>query len=137
MEEMKNGAKIESSNLGGYTVQNFAIEDHAITYELVPYGWASAATALNIIPNDDDVITMVAETAELLNGEESQTVTLYHSGLMTETADPATGIITVRHDYYAATREEIERIPSFRYYYQGGYTLDTAHALTLPLTAVE
>ena len=137
MEEMKNGAKIESSNLGGYTVQNFAIEDHAITYELVPYGWASAATALNIIPNDDDVITMVAETAELLNGEESQTVTLYHSGLMTETADPATGIITVRHDYYAATREEIERIPSFRYYYQGGYTLDTARALTLPLTAVE
>lgn len=136
--EMQNGAKIETSNLGGYTVENFTIEDHAITYDLVPYGWPGSAPSIILAADDDGLITMAQGEATILNGENAgETVTLYHSGLYTRTVDPVTGTITERHDYYAATREEIERIPSFRYYYQGGYTLDTAHALTLPLTAVE
>lgn len=136
MEEMQNGAKIETTNLGGYTVENFTIEDHAITCELVPYGWPGAHTYI-LNPDDDGLITMAQGEATILNGEDAgQTVTIYHSGLLTQTVDPATGVITERLDYYAATREEIESIPSFHYDYIGGYEYDTAHALTLPLTPV-
>ena len=137
VEEMKNGAKIATSNLGGYTVRNYTVEDHAITYELVPYGWASAVAALNICPNDDGLITMAEDKATLLNGENAgQTVTAYHSALVSSTVDSATGVITVRYDYYAATRAELESIPSFRCPYLGDYKLDEAHAVTLPLEPV-
>ena len=137
VEEMKNGAKIETTPLGGYTVRNFAIEDHAITYELVPYGvWTGGDHSLT--PNDEGLISLAEGEATVLGGEQDgETVTVYHSGLYTETVDGVTGVITVRHDYYAATRAQIESIPSFRYYYDGGnYTLDTAHAVTLPLEPV-
>ena len=134
---MKNGAKIEITPLGGYTVRNFAIEDHAITYELVPYGvWTGGDHSL--APNAEGLISLAEGEATVLGGEQDgETVTAYHSGLYTETVDGVTGVITVRHDYYAATRAQIESIPSFRYVYDGGnYTLDTAHAVTLPLYPV-
>ena len=137
VEEMKNGAKIEITPLGGYTVRNFAIEDHAITYELVPYGvWTGGDHSL--APNAEGLISLAEGEATVLGGEQDgETVTAYHSGLYTETVDGVTGVITVRHDYYAATRAQIESIPSFRYVYDGGnYTLDTAHAVTLPLEPV-
>lgn len=138
MEEMQNGVRLETSNLGGYTVQNFTIEDHAITYELVPYGWPDATAAANMIANDEGIVTLAEDQSLLFNGENAgQTVTSYHKALGTTTVDGVTGIITVRHDYYAATRQELEQIPSFSYPYMGGnYVLDTAHAVTLPLTDV-
>lgn len=137
MEEMQNGCQIELSPLGGYTVQNFTIEDHAITYEMVPYGaWAGGDSEL--IPNDEGLINLVENEATVLGGEQDgETVTTYHSGLRSQTVDGTTGTITVRLDYYAATREQIESIPSFSYRYQGAYKLDTAHAITLPLEPVE
>ena len=61
----------------------------------------------------------------------------YHSGLLSSTADPQTGIITVRHDYYAATEDELNQITEWRYYYNAGYSLDTAHAVTLPLESLQ
>ena len=133
MDQMRSGVQIPLSPLGGYTVRNFAIEDHAITYEMVPYGvWAGGDA--NLIPDDEGVIDLVESEATVLGGEQDgETVTIYHSGLFSRTVDGTTGVITVRHDYYAATREQIESIPGFRYNYQGAYSLDTDHALTLPL----
>ena len=92
----------------------------------------------SLAPNDEGLISLVEGEATVLGGEQDgETVTVYHSGLYTETVDGVTGIITVRHDYYAATRAQIESIPSFRYDYDGGnYTLDTAHTVTLPLEPV-
>ena len=82
----------------------------------------------------DVVADLVESEATVLGGEQDgETVTIYHSGLLSRTVDGTTGVITVRHDYYAATREQIESIPGFRYNYQGAYSLDTDHALTLPL----
>ena len=62
--------------------------------------------------------------------------TIARTGMVNAFADPATGIVTIRYDYYAATQEELEQINSFRYYYTPGCTLDTANALTLPLEAL-
>ena len=112
MDQMRSGVQIPLSPLGGYTVRNFAIEDHAITYEMVPYGvWAGGDA--NLIPDDEGVIDLVESEATVLGGEQGgETVTIYHSGLFSRTVDGTTGVITVRHDYYAATREQIESIPT-------------------------
>lgn len=136
VEEMKNGARLETSSLGGYMVQNFAIQDHAITFDLVPYGWPGGQ--LTIEPDDEGLVSMAEDEAVLFNeGEPDQTVTAWHTGLMSESIDGTTGVRTYRLDYYAATREELEQIPSFHYFCWNGYRLDTAHAVTLPLQPVE
>ena len=136
VEEMKNGARLETSELGGYTVQNFMIQDHAISYELVPYGW-TGGDAGQLYPDDEGVITMVEEQADVLNDDSSETYTIYRSGALHKSVDRATGTITVRYDYYAATKAELEQIPTFHYTYISGYSLDTAHAVTMPLQPVE
>ena len=136
VEEMKNGARLETSSLGGYMVQNFAIQDHAITFDLVPYGWPGGQ--LTIEPDDEGLVSMAEDEAVMFNeGEPDQTVTAWHTGLMSESIDGTTGVRTYRLDYYAATREELEQIPSFHYFCWNGYRLDTAHAVTLPLQPVE
>lgn len=133
---MKNGARLETSSLGGYMVQNFAIQDHAITFDLVPYGWPGGQ--LTIEPDDEGLASMAEDEAVLFNeGEPDQTVTAWHTGLISESIDGTTGVRTYRLDYYAATREELEQIPSFHYFCWNGYRLDTAHAVTLPLQPVE
>lgn len=115
-EEMKQGVTVATTDVSGFTVRNYKVENGSITYELVPYGLSQAT---EIIPDDDDLITM-------LNG---------HSALSSATVDPKTGVWSCRLDYYAATDEELESIPTWRYYFEPGYEADTAHSLTLPLTA--
>lgn len=130
-EELRNGASFATSELGGYTVQNFQEKDGAFTYDLVPYGWT---LNIDLVPDDSDLISYVEERAtELNSGEET---TLQKSALLTDTTDLQTGVISVRHDYYAATDEELAKVASWHYYYQGGYRLDREHAVTVPLTPV-
>lgn len=62
-----------------------------------------------------------ADTGEELIG--------YPSGLLSSTADPQTGIITVRHDYYTAVQDELNQIIEWYYYDSAGYSLDSAHAV--------
>lgn len=136
-DEMRAGAKIAFSDLGGFTVQDFTVKDSSISFSLVPYGWvhgmSSGMLVDLVMPNDEDVST-VSEEVQGLN--EEGTATILRTGMVNAFADPATGIVTIRYDYYAATQEELEQINSFRYYYTPGCTLDTANALTLPLEAL-
>ncbi len=133
-EEMKNGAQIDTSPLGGYTVRNYKVEGSAITFQLVPYGWCGPY-AVELIAEDDGIISYAkSSVSDAATGEE---MVGYHSGLLSSTADPQTGIITVRHDYYAATEDELNQITEWRYYYSAGYSLDTAHAVTLPLESLQ
>lgn len=136
-DEMRAGAKIAFSDLGGFTVQDFTVKDSSISFSLVPYGWvhgmSSGMLVDLVMPNDEDVST-VSEEVQGLN--EEGTATIARTGMVNAFADPATGIVTIRYDYYAATQEELEQIDSFRYYYTPGCTLDTANAVTLPLEAL-
>lgn len=136
-DEMRAGAKIAFSDLGGFTVQDFTVKDSSISFSLVPYGWvhgmSSGMLVDLVMPNDEDVST-VSEEVQGLNEED--TATILRTGMVNAFADPATGIVTIRYDYYAATQEELERIDSFRYYYTPGCALDTANAVTLPLEAL-
>lgn len=135
-EELQNGAKIETSPIGGYTVQNFKREGSAITMDLVPYGW-TGGRCLELMPDDEGLISMVASSAVQVGGpEDGQTVTAYLSALCSSSFDPKTGVFTLRFDYYAATEEELAQITTWHYYYESGYSLDTAHAVTLPLEEI-
>lgn len=115
-EEMKQGVTVATTDVSGFTVRNYQMENGSISYELVPYG---LSRPIEIIPDDDDLVTMI-------NG---------HSAMSSATMDPKTGVWSCRLDYYAATDEELESIATWRYYFEPGYEADTAHSLTLPLTA--
>lgn len=133
VEEMKSGVQMPTSSLGGYTVQDYRVEGSSITMKLVPYGWASRNPQLS--PDDDGRITMV--TSEVQDLDTGETLTAYHSALQSEQVDPQTGVISWRVDYYAATGDELNAIPSWRLFYEGDAELDTAHAVTLPLEPLE
>lgn len=136
-EELKNGAKIETSPIGGYTVQNYRLEGGTITMELVPYGWTDG-TCPELLPDDDGLISYAAGTGIQMGGpDDGQEVTARLSGLCSDSFDSKTGIFTLRIDYYAATGEQLSQITSWTYFYDSSYALDTAHAVTLPLQEIQ
>lgn len=117
-EELKNGAKLPTGPESGYTVKNYAIEGSSIRYELEPYGWNLGYWEL--IP-DDDSVTLYKEVDGGLR-----------VGLSSDIVDPSTGVISCRHDYYAATQQELEDISQWKYCF-GSYRPDPEHAVTIPL----
>ncbi len=127
--ELKNGVKVETSAYGGYTVKNFSILNGVISYDLVPYGWNLSSGEV-LRPQDDDKISMVSEEATELG--TGQPATLLHSALLSSTFDPQTGVVSVRHDYYAATDQELQTITQWKYEYFY-VEKDTEHAITVDL----
>ena len=138
LDELKNGVKIATSPIGGYTVQNFTIKDGTICYDLQPYGWAAnsaSGTSPEILrPQYDGKITEVEE--EVTNLQDGGTATFLKSGLLSSTVDPQTGVVSVRHDFYAATDEELETITEWKYSYAEA-ELDTENAVTVPLASLD
>ena len=120
--------------MGGFTIENYKVENSAITFQMVPYGYTGPdIESLN--PQDDGIITYAEEiVTDPVTGEQ---MVIYQSGLSSATADPQTGIITVRDDYFAATEEELNQISEWTYSYDPGYSLDTNHSITLPLEELE
>ena len=133
LDELKKGAKIETSPIGGYTVENFVIKDGAISFDLVPYGWSGSYSEV-IRPQYDGKITQLEE--EVTNLQDGGTATILKSGLLSSTVDPQTGVVSVRHDFYAATDEELETITEWKYDYTE-FKLDTENAVTVQLESLD
>ena len=133
-DELKNGAKVPTSQYGGYTVENFTIHNGVISYDLVPYGWNCGSYSEILRPQDDGKISMVAE--EATNLQDGGTATLFHSALLSSTIDPQAGVTSVRHDYYAASDEELQSITEWKYEYFD-VEMDTEHAITVALEDVK
>ena len=133
LDELKKGIKIETSAIGGYTVENFVIKDGAISYDLVPYGWSGYYSEV-LRPQYDGKITQVEE--EVTNLQDGGTATFLKSGLLSSTVDPQTGVVSVRHDFYAATDEELETITEWKYDYTE-FKLDTENAVTVQLESLD
>lgn len=133
LEELKKGATIETSPIGGYTVENFVIKDGAISYDLVPYGWSGQASEV-IRPQYDGKITQLEE--EVTDLQDGGTATILKSGLLSSTVDPQTGVVSVRHDFYAASDEELETITEWKYDYTE-FKLDTENAVTVQLESLD
>lgn len=133
LDELKKGIKIETSAIGGYTVENFVIKDGAISYDLVPYGWSGYYSEV-LRPQYDGKITQVEE--EVTNLQDGGTATFLKSGLLSSTVDPQIGVVSVRHDFYAATDEELETITEWTYDYNE-CKLDTENAVTVSLESLD
>ena len=133
LDELKKGIKIETSAIGGYTVENFVIKDGAISYDLVPYGWSGYYSEV-LRPQYDGKITQVEE--EVTNLQDGGTATFLKSGLLSSTVDPQTGVVSVRHDFYAATDEELETITEWKYDYTE-FKFDTENAVTVQLESLD
>ncbi len=121
-EELKNGVRLPTGPESGYIVRNFAVEGSSIRYEMVPYGWSLGYCEL--IPRDEEVTYYYEEDGSA------------HVGLSSQVIDPATGTISCRHDYYAASPKELAGIEKWDYCF-GSYTPDEEHSITIPLSRFE
>ena len=114
VDEMQQGVKIATSDAGGYTLQNFAVQGQALTWQMVPYGYAQSC---ELTPQDEEYIDTNTNSY----------------AMRSSTVDPTTGIISCRIDYYTADPAQVAKISEFRYLFGGGYHADESRAVTLPL----
>ena len=114
VDEMQQGVKIATSDAGGYTLQNFAVQGRALTWQMVPYGYAQSC---ELTPQDEEYIDTNTNSY----------------AMRSSTVDPTTGIISCRIDYYTADPAQVAKISEFRYLFGGGYHADESRAVTLPL----
>lgn len=112
--EMQQGVKIATSNAGGYTLQNFAVQGQALTWQMIPYGFVQN---IELMPQDEEYIDTNTNSY----------------AMRSSTVDPTTGIISCRIDYYTADPAQVAKISEFRYLFGGGYYADASRAVTLPL----
>ncbi len=113
-DEMQQGVKIATSDAGGYTLQNFAVQGQALTWQMIPYGYVQSC---ELMPQDEEYIDTNTNSY----------------ALRSSTVDPTTGIISCRIDYYTADPAQVAKISEFRYLFGGGYHADESRAVTLPL----
>ena len=73
---------------------------------------------------------------EVTGLQDGETATFLKSGLLSYVVDPQTGVVSVRHDYYAATDDELGTITEWKYDYRE-VNLDTEHAVTVQLNPLE
>lgn len=114
VDEMQQGVKIATSDAGGYTLQNFAVQGRALTWQMVPYGYAQSC---ELTPQDEEYIDTNTNSY----------------AMRSSTVDPTTGIISCRIDYYTADPAQVAKISEFRYLFGSGYHADESRAVTLPL----
>ena len=113
--EMQQGVKIATSDVGGYTLQNFKAQGQALTWQAVPYGFSVHNP--EFFPQDEAYIDTNSNSYALVSRQ----------------VDPTTGIISYRQDYYTADPAQVAKISEFRYTFSTGYAADESKAITLPL----
>ncbi|MDR3036902.1 MAG: hypothetical protein LBU31_00615 [Coriobacteriales bacterium] len=113
------GAKIPVSATSGYYLEDYRVESSKIIIVARSYGMNGTPDYLDEFQLDDDGLVTLTEN--------------YRSGRIEEDYDPATGMYTITHSYYAATNEELLSIESFKVYYWGNPVIDTAAGQTLVL----
>ena len=113
--EMQQGVKIATSDVGGYTLQNFKAQGQALTWQAVPYGFSGHNP--EFFPQDKAYIDTNSNSYALVSSQ----------------VDPTTGIISYRQDYYTADPAQVAKISEFRYTFSTGYIADESKAITLPL----
>jgi hypothetical protein len=112
------GQRIETSPIGGLVYDGCEIVGSRMTYRFTPYGYTSIG---DVIPGDVEMVSLTTGS---------------RLGLAFHTFDAVTGQFVYTIDYYAATPEELQSIKTFSIDYDDSYEIDTAAAVTLPLTPV-
>lgn len=124
------GAKLETSEYGGYEVTEWDVADRTVTIKLKPFGWVPGGlhSMFELIPADD--VTYLA--SEWIN-DAGETGTGYHSAIRYGKYDYLTGDLVQMDSYYAASDEELQGLTQYRYYSMFGYyeeDVDAAQTLS-------
>lgn len=120
------GAKLETSEFGGYEVVERSVADRTVTIKLKPFGWVPGGlhSMFELIPDED--VTYLA--SEWTNPETGETGTGYHSGVRYSKYDYLTGDLVQMDSYYAASDEELQGVTQYLYRPMFGYFAEEADA---------
>lgn len=122
------GTKIATSEIGGYEFKDYRVEGNTVSFVLQPYGYVTGG--FDVMIQDDAVTRIFSE----VTNDKGETERVQHTGLINFKQDYKTGECTYAVSYYAATEEELKNIKTFQFYTPIGFSLDTAAAVTLPLS---
>ncbi len=106
------GAKVETSEFGGYEVVSREVKDGSVAITLRPYGW---------VPGNGGEVLLLADEAPTFeetftDPETGQSYTGEHSGLSVIKCDYETGDVRDMTFFYDATDAELEQLVRYRYY---------------------
>ena len=104
------GAKIETTEVGGYIFTDYQVNGSQIKLTFTPYGYNGG----------------------LLEAVMEEPNEVHYKGAMSPRKNYQNGTVEIFIDYYEATEEELSALTGFTVYYQSGWSLDEAHAVTLP-----
>ena len=125
------GAKVETSEFGGYDVVGWEVADRTVTITLSPYGWEPSNGQFDLEAKGQAPLweepRVDPETGEQRGG--------LHSGLIVTKCDYETGDTMSMTFYYGATDAELEQMRLYRYYAlpPGGIVACTDVAVSLEL----
>lgn len=125
------GAKLDTSEYGGYELTGWDVADGTVSISLRPYGWVASAARFELISDEDP--TLLYE--EFTDRETGEVHGGYHSGIRYTKQDYLTGDIVQMVSYYAATDEELRDLTQYRYFTAFGAYFEEAAAQTLAFTS--
>ena len=120
------GAKLETSEYGGYELTGWDVADGTVSISLKPYGWTPGGlhSMFELMPSDD--VTYLA--SEWTDPETGETGTGYHSAIRYGKYDYHTGDYVQMDSYYAASDEELRGLTEYRYHSEFGYFVEESDA---------
>lgn len=111
------GAQMPTTNLGGFILKDYKVEDSRVTAVLQPYG-VCLPMNVELIMQDDSV--------SMRQNDEG-----VHSAIQNRKTDYTTGEVTFTLDYYKATEEELKQITKFELPQTNGYELQENQSVKL------
>lgn len=105
------GAKLPTSEYGGYELAGWDVKDRTVSITLKPYGWQAMGGYMELIPEEDATPLVSTWT----NPETGETGQAYHSAIVWRKRDYLTGELVQMTSYYAASDEELRGLTSYGY----------------------
>lgn len=123
------GAKLETSEFGGYELTGWDVADSTVSISLKPYGWQTPFGGAGELRPTQQPTPLYEEWYDEETGEKYWG---YHTAIGYQKYDYSTGELLLITSYYAADDEELRGLTEYTYDAQfGGYREEADAAQTL------
>lgn len=123
------GAKLETSEHGGYELTGWDVAEGTVSISLKPYGWQAPFGMLGLSPAQQP--TPLYE--EWYDEETGEKYWGYHTAVGYRKYDYQTGELLLITSYYAASDDELRGLTEYEYQATfGGYREETDAAVAMP-----
>lgn len=106
------GAKLETSEYGGYELTGWDVADGTVSISLKPYGWQTPFGGTGGMRPTQQPTPLYEEWYDEETGEKYGG---YHTSVVHEKYDYQTGELLVIHSYYAAGDDELRGLTEYEY----------------------